>query len=406
MSTNKIMNLVKGNVSNLTDDTHPAANLDIEGKNHYLNVLALFSNVDGEVSEAEQVYLKKLIKEFGLPFKKLEELVQLAENPDEEVVSEFMEYFRNRNEKYHLLIDCFTLAGKKGEVHEAESELIGYFIQNFKISESERKFIEKLPEIIESKNTEKAFNLLFDHTNLYDKLKPILLPYGIDLVKYHEELKIILDFETEDWETNKNKLMADNFEPATKPVATKQFGVFLRYLALKFNLFTETSGDNENIMLVDRNENIYFDITASEFSFENDYLSWNDDDKPVTGFSFKIINQFTDFLNKITNFESEVITFNKLAYDDWHTFKIPQYPGNGSEINSYNFDEIVKIGQNYYLLNKGGRDYWHAAGNEWRLIGLTGSFACADSPKEFSPNLTFRLMKKVEAKKSENKTKK
>ena len=184
-----ILEMVKGNITSSATAIHPAAELDIDGKNCYLNALAILAISDGEFSEVEKVYFKQLLNSLELPEEKLEELVDLTENPDNAIIAEFMTYFKSNDAKYHLLIDAFGLANVDGVFHEKEKEIIGYYKQNFGIKNEEAEFLEALPQIINDSDSEKAFNLLLNNEKLKEKFTEILKPYGIDIVKEHEDRK-------------------------------------------------------------------------------------------------------------------------------------------------------------------------------------------------------------------------
>lgn len=387
-----VLSLLKGNVTITTDGSHPAESLDIEGKNHYLNALAVLAAIDDNFSIAKKEYIKKIIARLKLNEEKLEELIEIGNDPSEEIISEFMDYFKKSEMIYHLLIDCFTLADLDGVADESVNKMIDLISQNANITAVEKEFLKTLPEIIRTKNVEKAFNLLFDNKELFEKFKSILLPYGIDLAKYHEELKILLDFETiELYSDYKSQHDIENgFEAAIDSVNVDQFVRFLNYKNRLNELVTDNNSDE--VFITDNRNEKYICLSNSKVVFEDDVFNANVEflKYPITGIDKTIALKYAHYVSKIIGSEYSIIRISICA-EYSATSHLPYY----AKIDKHfqDFDEF------FYITDK-----QNSRSGYWLMNRSSGwSFS---SPEYFSDKLTFRLMKKVEPNKTEMKTKK
>ena len=373
-----ILEMVKGNITSSATAIHPAAELDIDGKNCYLNALAILAISDGEFSEVEKVYFKQLLNSLELPEEKLEELVDLTENPDNAIIAEFMTYFKSNDAKYHLLIDAFGLANVDGVFHEKEKEIIGYYKQNFGIKNEEAEFLEALPQIIKDSDTEKAFNLLLDNEELREKFTEILKPYDIDIVEYYVELSMILNFGTVSWKSR--NVDTDWFSPAKLPVSNKQFIKFLNYLnhLAPIDVLKDGEGANESIwsgdypILVLDDSDIKYDIKNKEFSIPPSL-----DNAFVKGVAPDAINHYTNFVSKVLGEEIKMLTIKFLddSYDHfWFDANNPEIFGEYTYFSMQNI--ITKVFQNNIgeystnrsnsIIEANGTDY--SAGTVFRVV--------------------------------------
>jgi uncharacterized tellurite resistance protein B-like protein len=407
MAKNNILKMVKGNVTLTPDGSHPvASSLDLEGKNNYLNALAVLAGIDNEISTAEKEYLKKIIKNLGLPEGKLNEVLEIGNDnePDETIIADFMDYFKKQDEKYHLIIDAYTLSKVDGDIHEDESEMIGYFIQNFGIVEKERVFLEKLGEIIKTKNEEKAFNLLLDDEIMFEKFKSILLTYGIDLERYYDKLKKMLDFETVEWEFQEYSVLEEGFQPASTLVSNSQYLVFLNYLRDNYivtldqieNENNSKNNDDETVVILDTyivsDNKKYLKLESSDIFYDHsfnckefDYL------KPIRGIDGNSAEIFASFVSKILKYSIKIIRLDRINTDD--DYQDRYLPKNINTPNKLNELFYFMPYDNYYYLNIYCHPYIHTHPSQTHLKKI-------DS---FSKDVSFRLMKTIETKKTENK---
>ncbi len=396
MAKKDVLDIIKGNVTITTDGSHPAESLDIEGKNHYLNALAVLAAIDDNFSIAKKEYLKKIIARLKLNEEKLEELIEIGNEPTEDIISEFMDYFKKSETIYHLLIDCFTLTELDGEADESVNQMIDLIFQNSNIISIEKELLKKLPEIIKTQKTEKAFNLLIDDLELFTRFKPILLPYGIDLVKHFESIKRILDFETEEWliEYEPNYFEELEYLPAKEPITNEQFVLFLNYV--------KDTQDRKDIKLD-------FNVENAEITIKDDtYQTFYKQDY-IKGVTLHDIYEFVSYVQKIT---LQKISLLKLKFPQQslrvHSgiiFNLPGYEGSSLRVNKQNLDELIMLDGQWYYLNKGGHSYSNYAGHRKRFIEYSSGVLNLENDTSHS-NLTYRLMKKVEPLKTENKPKK
>jgi hypothetical protein len=440
MANDKALGMLKENLAYPKDNVHPIAKSDIELRNHYLNALSVLLKIDGEIHDLGKKYILRLIKLFGLPDNKLDEMLEFGDNPDPDIITEYIDFFKNKNEKYHLIIDCLIISKIDNGFVLSEKEFFDILSESLNIEEDEKKLIENFALIVQNSDVEKAFNLLIDNKKLFEKFKPLLLPYGIDISKYHEELKIILDFESEEWEffMNSNKFPL-GFFPSKSPVTNKQFvyflnyindthlleiaererkivaqnlnrlsgsGIFISALTTAYNINITPSKSETCSFIIDEEKEVYFCLSTSKVIFENGKFSCHKKDLlyPITGIDGKIAILYGEFVTKILNLEVQPISFIK---NSDLSFVIPSYQKNSSsKINEYSLDEIVSMNEIFYLLNRGQSGYSSYKGDKWRYLCESGSLKTVELAISFSNNLTFRLMKNIEPKKPENKSKK
>ena len=158
-------------------EKHPARELDLEQKIHYLNGLALVMNVDENIDEKEKEYLKILLNSFNLPVEQLDELIAFSQNPDDEAIQEMLKVLGEASDiKYVFLLDCLMLAHYDGELHENEKKLIESYFELFKLSLHEKEQIYYLYDKI-IKRDQKALSRLFQQK---DTFKRSLFTYLLD----------------------------------------------------------------------------------------------------------------------------------------------------------------------------------------------------------------------------------
>lgn len=394
MSKKNVLGMIKGNVTIINENSHPAESMDIEGKNHYLNALAVLAAIDDDLSPAKKAFLKKIIAQLNLTEEKIEELIEIANDPSEEIISEFMNYFQKSELIYHLLIDCFTLAELDGEAGESVSEMIEHICRNSGIKGNEKEFLKKLPEIMRTENIEKAFNLLLDDQDLLNKFKPILKLYGLDIQKYHEELKKILDFETETWTWKKdvNVRLKLDFLPSCSNVNNMQFQKFLNYLRVVRNIEVEPEEKmNEFSKVIIRNgtESILCYIDVRDIKYLDDFCVKDGKEiQPFLGITPEGAYIYSNFATKVLEEETCFTEFELINKNAARTEDFPM------QFSNFEYDEIFQFNNHYFYLNKYTSSYTYGYGFE----------KIADEQR----NLAFRLMKKVDGDKSktENKDKK
>lgn len=142
-------------------EKHPCRELDLETKIHYLNGLALLAKEDGDICEKEKEYLSILINTFGLSEDQLEDLIDFAQNPEQETVLEIIEMLKNNEAKYPFIVDSMILAQSDGDFNNQEKDLIQEYAKMMEISQEVMKEFEEYLQLFTS-NDEKA---------LYEKLR-------------------------------------------------------------------------------------------------------------------------------------------------------------------------------------------------------------------------------------------
>ncbi|MFA7122502.1 MAG: hypothetical protein WC212_00465 [Candidatus Delongbacteria bacterium] len=340
MAKNSIIDMLQNNNEKEISETHPAANLDIEGKNLYINVLGFFAGIEGKIPEKFEVFLKNTISQIGLQKSKILEITEMADNPNQEILSESIDYFINKSEKYHLVIDCLTMAEILNPIEQKFTDIL---MDKFRFDAEEKDFFQSIHSIIKTADVEKAFYKLVDNNILFEKFKQVLKTHSIDLEEFRKKLVSILDFETEDFlvnnidETNKlyDKILGfeiqegikikdyKGFKISKSYVTNRQFIEYLKYLNSKCKLQKiktqiETSQDSSSslqllstsrqketnkdlIYLIDDIDNFHLCISNSAIKFDNDIFttSKSNCNSPITGIDMKSAEKYCAFLSKV-----------------------------------------------------------------------------------------------------------
>ncbi len=257
-----ILNKVKKlSASLLAFEKHPARQLDLEQKFHYLNGLALVMLADEKIEESEKEYLKTLLTSLDISEEHLDNLIEFAQNPSDEALKDMLKAIEEMKElKYVFLLDALVLANYDGDLDEEEKGLIEEFAKLLKIKKDVFEKLEYLEKIIREKDKlalyrfflgkypfdVEIFNYLLDFFKI--KKEELLKEYVDDLKK-----KIKFSYNKLSNEYNKIHLIYSD-----SPITVKTYSYFLQYLYDKneLNIIENNKIVNSNgeiILLLDKN---------------------------------------------------------------------------------------------------------------------------------------------------------
>ena len=131
---------------------HPIAKSGLEEQILYLQGLSLVMNVDDDIDQREQEYLKILLNSFGLDAGMLEGLNEFAKNPDKGTIQGFVTCFRRRSIAPLFLFDALIMSHRDGLVHEHETTLIKSMVDKLEIKSDTQKAVRTLFASIQNKD--------------------------------------------------------------------------------------------------------------------------------------------------------------------------------------------------------------------------------------------------------------
>ena len=373
----------KVKIQTLSFEKHPCKDLELVQKLHYLNGLSLVAHEDGEISEKEREYLSILLTSFDLQKEQLEELVEFAQNPDEESILELMQAFSTKEIKYNFMIDAMMLASVDGNFDAKERAVIEQYFEMFKISKNEQDALNYLYTLFYTQDGGGLFRYFTKHSYFKKELFEYLLDYyKIDFayeLKEDEKKTLELEFFRPDSESAYAVKLANAIEIAVKPINNAQFCIYINYALMQEEI--ELNGDD---MVVDSKEKyLLFNPQNSEIVYDkksNTFVVNPDKEKDkITGVTPIIAQRFTAWLSAYHNIKYSVTNF--------------EYDRNNDNVDSFTvkpFDEIYS----------GTLDFWY-------VTPLARSFSLHQENIEYnysSETTSFRVMKLLDEKSAQDGT--
>lgn len=383
--------LKKVKIQTLSFEKHPCKDLDIDSKIHYLNGLSLLTNIDENIDEKEQEYLTILITSFGLERSQLEEFLEFAKNPDEEMILQMMEAFMSKDIKYNFLIDAMLIASVDKNYDENEKAVVEQYFEMLKISHKEQKDLKHIYKLFYTQDG----NGLFRYFTRNNYIKKERFEYLLDYFKIDFNYELIEDEKKtlEDIEffkptfsnthfANKDRLGYNAEEIAVKPINNAQFCIYLNYALLKKVI--EKNGDD--IFVFSEDKNIAFEPNNSEIKYKEDekkfIISDNKHEQKATGMTYVLAKSFIKWLNDKYNCNYTISTLDGSPLVDMSSFTISLK--NEFYYNLYSNNNTNLVGKFY--------DTRHLDNNHIFKGGFKSTFT--------SSNVSFRVMKLPQTKES------
>ncbi|MBF0239747.1 MAG: TerB family tellurite resistance protein [SAR324 cluster bacterium] len=317
----------------LSFDNHPAWDLDLENKMHYLNGLALLMNVDDEIHDSEKEYLSILLNSFELPEETLNYLVAFAQKPDQKEILALIKSFSDRNIKYVFMFDCLMMAYRDERFHENEKTLLNDYFEMLKLTEKEKQQIIYIHEKIRTQDQHALFRLFRSRDFLQKNCYEYLLKY-YDIKEVEdiekdllEEIRNELKFEQHEWIFCENSRSSDYLYTVSKePVTNRQYLLWLQWLydhgKLVFrNENQEVRYENEKLLLNLGKSSIVFHLGVFDCPDEKQHL-------PVTAISLAGATEFCVWYKQITEQEISIVYLNI-----WYSYQIHPKSGICSDYN-------------------------------------------------------------------------
>ena len=159
-------------------EKHPAKDMEIEKKLHYLNGLALVMNEDDDISDKEKDYISILINSFELSNEHIDSVIEFAKNPDANAVIDMLGSFEGTDIKNTFLLDCIILAGRDGEIDNKEKTIISEYKEALSISNEEIENYYVLYDLILKNDISGINELLLQKKTLKVELFQYILDYN------------------------------------------------------------------------------------------------------------------------------------------------------------------------------------------------------------------------------------
>lgn len=121
-------------------ETHPLGKEDPYLKELYIAILCSISACDGEISDEETLFIKKIYKGVNLQTG-YANLVKLGIEIAPKTVEDFVENFSGKPISYNFVTDALLLAASDGVIHDKELELISELMELLLISPKEAQQI-------------------------------------------------------------------------------------------------------------------------------------------------------------------------------------------------------------------------------------------------------------------------
>ncbi len=260
-----ILNKVKKlSASLLAFEKHPARQLDLEQKFHYLNGLALVMLEDEKIEESEKEYLKTLLTSLDISEEHLDNLIEFAQSPSDEALKDMLKAIEEMKElKYVFLLDALVLANYDGNLDEDEKGLIEEFAKLLKIKKDVVEKLEYLEKLIRERDKLALYRFFLGKYPFDVEIFNYLLDFF--KIKKEELLKEYVDDVKKKIKFSYNKLFNEHYKiPLTfiysdSPITVKTYSYFLQYLFDKNELeIIENdkivNSNGEIILLLDKND--------------------------------------------------------------------------------------------------------------------------------------------------------
>lgn len=200
---------------------------DEYNKKLYLAVLSSVAQINKDAREEKLLYLNRIAE--GVKYEgDFAEVVKLASEVNDKVLSDFIEYVNEKSLRYMFIFEALLISGLSGELNEASNTYISEIISYLKIRRDEVAFLVKLAIIVLEQN-EKAYLEMADKIPTGIEIILFIKPYIKDFAKgvlvnteklYYlydskvgiEELEILMNKEKSDKQVVFDNIVLENIE--------------------------------------------------------------------------------------------------------------------------------------------------------------------------------------------------
>lgn len=342
--------------------------LDLEGKDNYLNCLAIMSdprNIDR---------LEKLIDLFNFTPSKIEGLKELNKTVNDRIIADITRFFKLQNDilKYSVAIDVIGLCkSNKIPIVKRFCDNIGLELYNFEL-------LNQISEFFQKKDYDNLFLLCtMNDTPITHYLLKTLEP--LDKVRriYMEHLSFDVLYKVK-WD-KRNK--TGDYRPAEEHVTNFQFAKYLNLLLLSI-IYESKITFKKKVLYLDSEPII--NLNLSGIVYDDKIKSFTGNNKPVTGVYPNATLGYAEFVKNILERDIKVLTFFEFDTKFYSRDK-------AIVIHYFEFGDIKE------LIHDGtdSVSFYYVKSNHTNSTYDTAYYVLTPAQKP-QKDLTFRLMKKVQ----------
>ncbi|MFA7122503.1 MAG: hypothetical protein WC212_00470 [Candidatus Delongbacteria bacterium] len=339
--------------------------LDLEGKDNYLNCLAIMS----DPKNIER--LEKLIDLFNFTPSKIEGLKELNKTVNDRIIADITRFFKLQDNilKYSVAIDVIGLS-KTNKLPDVKRfcDNIGLELDNFDL-------LNQISDIFQKKNYDNLFLIcVMNDTPITQYLLKKLEP--LDKVRsfYMEYLSFDVLYKVK-WD-KRNK--TGDYRPAEEHVSNLQFS---KYLNLLSKIYESKITFKKKILYL--NSEPIIDLSMSGIEYDVKTKSFSGNKKPVTGVYPEATLGYAEFVAIVLERDIKVLTFYEI---DTKHFSLDK----AIVIHYFEFGNIKEL-----IHDETGFGYfYYVKSNDTNLTYDTAYYVLTPAQKP-QKDLTFRLMKKV-----------
>jgi len=152
--------------------SHPAAALDEEIKQHYVNLVAFVGKANGDYYPTEVAMLERLVNTLGLSQENLDSAVSFvrksSENKDATIFEAALEAWKNHEMREVLFFDMCRIAAADGTICEKERKYLSVFAKRLKLDDKHESIKELACalKLYSADNTKKTFDAIIRKASL------------------------------------------------------------------------------------------------------------------------------------------------------------------------------------------------------------------------------------------------
>lgn len=138
---------------------HPLEVEEEYTKEIYITMLYTIATLDGDISEAEKIFIERITLGIGLK-QDSSKYIKRALNIDEETLLEFLRLFSGSELAHNFFVDSLILIGAGEDVTEKNIEIISEYAEILKLTKEQVEFLTELALVILEQSNEKYHRLL------------------------------------------------------------------------------------------------------------------------------------------------------------------------------------------------------------------------------------------------------